>query len=350
MDTKKLIISSEDEALELLSKVLKKEIELDIHNVEFGDWAKLKIRLSGDGFHSSINATVMKGLLALQDGIYQSYAIAKDVDSTRFLTHQERTNLEIDVEVSEGSSVLGVDFQELGEKFIASTVDKMSPEYILATLIIFALGWAGNKAWATFIEAKSNEKIEDIKAQAKLDEQRESMLHQLEVLKESNYNALEHTKLNNENTKLFVQAIAMNPKLTDISNTVEESKETMVRAMANSGADTIEIQDIKLEASVAKELVTTTKTKWLPSRLDGTYQILNIDYSNSDAYKIKLQDVSTGFEISALFEDLTSNNADIDLMTVAANQRSPICVNMNVSKQGDKLKDAVIVSVSLPNE
>lgn len=350
MTTDKLIINSEDEALDLLGRVLRGEIELDINNIEFGDWAKLRIRLTGDGFHSSINATVMKGLLALQDGVYQSYAIAKDVDSTRFLTHQERSDLEIDIEVSEGSSILGVDFQELGEKFIASTVDKMPPEYILASLIIFALGWAGNKAWATFVQAKSNEKIEELRSQTKLDEQKQNMLHQLEVLQEANKNALEHSKINNENTKLFTQAISMNPKLKDISSAVDESREALVRFMANSGADTVEFQEVKLETAVAKELVTTTKNKWLPSRLDGTYQILNIDYTNSDAYKIKLQDVDTGFEVSALFEDLTSNNADIDLMTIAANQRSSICVNMNVNKLGDKVKDAVIVKVSLPVE
>lgn len=344
----KFILNSESEALEYLNRVLSGEEALDINNIEFGDWAKLKIRLTGDGFHSSINATVMKGLLALQDGIYQSYAIAKDVDSTRFLTYQERSNLEIEIEVSEGSSILGLDFQELGEKFIASTVDKMPPEYILATLITFALSWAGKASWAVFVKARSDEKIAELNAQARLDEQKASMLHQLEVMQESNKNALEHAKLNQENTKLLAQTIAMNPKLRDMSNAIDESKEAMVRAMANSGADTVEFQEIRLETNIAKELTTTPKSKWLPSRLDGTYLILSVDYSNSDVYKIKLQDVDTAVEVVAFFEDLTSNNSDIDLMTTAANLRSPVCVNMNVSRQGDKIKDAVIVNVTLP--
>lgn len=346
MTTDKLIINSEDEALELLARVLRGEEKLDIRNIEFGDWAKLKIRLTGDEFHSSINATVMKGLLALQDGIYQSYAIAKDMDSTRFLTQQERSDLEIDIEVSEGSSILGVDLQQLGEKYITSTVDKMPAEYILVVFIMFGLGWAGNKAWATYIQAKSNEKIKELEDAAKLDEQKQNMLHQLEVMKEANSNALEHAKINQENMKMFTQAVAMNPKLKQISEVVEDSKETMIRAMANSGAETVEFQGISLETSVAKELVTTPKNKWLPSRLDGVYQIINIDYSNTEAYRIKLKDTSSDFEITAIFEDLTSNNENIDLLTTVANSRLPIRVNLNVSKFGDSYKDATIVSIA----
>lgn len=346
MTTDKLIINSEDEALELLGRVLRGEEKFDINNIEFGEWAKLKIRLTGDDFHSSINATVMKGLLALQDGIYQSYAIAKDLDSTRFLTQQERSDLEIDIEVSEGSSILGIDIQELGEKFITSTVDKMPSEYILIVFILFGLGWAGNKAWNTYIQAKSNEKIKELESVAKIDEQKQNMVHQLEVLKEANKNALDHAKINQENMKLFTQTISLNPKLKEIADVVDDSKETMIRAMANSGADTVEIQGISMDAAVVKELVTTPKNKWLPSRLDGIYQIINIDYSNTEAYRVKLKDNSSDFEITAIFEDLTSNNENIDLLTRVANLRMPIRVNMNVSKFGENYKDAVIVSIA----
>lgn len=211
---------------------------------------------------------------------------------------------------------------------------------------MFGLGWASNKAWATYIQAKSSEKIAELEGAVKLDEQKQNMLHQLEVLKEANSNALEHAKINQENMKLFTQAIAMNPKLKQIAEVVDDSKETMIRAMANSGAETVEFQGIALETSVAKELVTTPKNKWLPSRLDGVYQIINIDYSNTEAYRIKLKDTSSEFEITAIFEDLTSNNENIDLLTTVANSRLPIRVNMNVSKFGDSYKDATIVSIA----
>src|SRR5690606_10955041 len=123
-----------------------------------------------------------------------------------------------------------------------STVDKMPGEYILIVFILFGLGWASNKAWATYIQAKSSEKITELEGAVKLDEQKQNMLHQLEVLKEANSNALEHAKINQENMKLFTQAIAMNPKLKQIAEVVDDSKETMIRAMANSGAETVEFQ------------------------------------------------------------------------------------------------------------
>ena len=73
---------------------------------------------------------------------------------------------------------------------------------------------------------------------------------------------------------------------------------------------------------------------------------VNIDYSNTEAYRIKLKDTTSDFEITAIFEDLTSNNKDIDLLTSVANLRLPIRVNMNVSKFGDSYKDATIVSIA----
>lgn len=112
-----IIIKSEEDAYEVLSNALAGTIQ-PFGTVIFDGWPTLNLNVKGRKFHQSLTPTVMRGLLEFQKGIYQSFAAAKYNYPSKRLSESEKKDLEIRVDVHEGSSDLDINFNEIALKLV----------------------------------------------------------------------------------------------------------------------------------------------------------------------------------------------------------------------------------------
>ncbi|HET9646181.1 MAG TPA: hypothetical protein VFP68_23145 [Burkholderiaceae bacterium] len=102
-----MVVRSEEEAYALLQNALDGTLP-PWAELQFDGWPRLEIYLKGKEFDRSITPPLMRGLLELQKGIYQSYGAAKYDNPTKRLSDEEKKALEIIVRVEGGSTGLDI--------------------------------------------------------------------------------------------------------------------------------------------------------------------------------------------------------------------------------------------------
>lgn len=354
-----IVLETEEQALDLLKAVLDEKRSINPSNIKFGEWANLKIRLTGEQFHSSLTPTVMRGMIDLQKSVYQSYAIVKFGDeSTRHLTDQERHDLEFTVKVSEGSVNFDIDFQALIENLLKETVGKMSPDQQFILILVVLLGLTGYKAWTHFVDKKSEERLAEIEASSKTEAEKNQISAQLDAIKTIGQQDLQRTEINAAHQKQMLEvlsgAIEKIPDARRLHEISTEAKTSLIRALAAAEPDTIEIQNIEMPVDAAREITTTPRSRWQQTRLDGVFQILHIDYSNRASLKIKIRRKSDSYELTAILQDETMDRRHLSLIHHAAQKRQLVELTINAFELNSQYKDATIISakeiVQTPDE
>ncbi|WP_060507202.1 hypothetical protein [Pseudomonas sp. NBRC 111124] len=301
--------------------------------VELEGWPKLKVRLVGDKFESSITPSVMKSFIELQNVIYKSYAIAQyDTDDTRRLSKEERDELEIEVKVEEGSSIFEVDFQEVLIKFAEKAGETMPPEMMVVTILGLGVLWAGKTSYAAYLNYRKDVRA----AEAKTEEQRDS-LSTIEALSKQ-----ETARLEVLNRLLVAQ-----PRLEIVSRQVYDARTEMLKGF--STADEATVSGITVSGDIAQELVTNARRKAAEKRLDGFYRIVRVDSSNPDEFKVKIRKHRSTEEFEAIVEDTSLNEEKKEVLQYAEWERTTVFLSINAKILDGAIKQAIVVGVERRN-
>lgn len=322
-----LVISSEDEAFNLLGRLMNNEISLSGSAVEFQGWPKMSIRLQGDEFKSSLTPNVMKAFIELQSNIYKSYALTRyNSPNVRHLSQEERKALEIIVTVSEGSSILDVNLQGILEKMAIDMVGKMEPEYVVTTVLGIALLWAGSAVVRHYFDKRTEVRQAEIKS-----EEQRAMIEQLKFSSEQE----------TERTKLITDLAAKNAQVANVAALADDSRAELLKRA--SSASTFELQGVELSGAVANELSKNARRKSEEIRLDGQYRILSVDSSNPDEFKVKLRCLRSKAEFVAKVQDKSLDGKHIEALKDGEWKRSPVTLQINAKDLDGQIKDAVVI-------
>lgn len=176
------VVSSPDEAYELIQQALdglleEELVELDIQ----GEWSKIRIRITGDNYHASLNGRLVRALADLQTQLNRLYANAIYGKSAKALSNEERDEIELIFEVSEGSSLIEVNLGDWLEKLSQAGLEKMTG----TEMVVCALGigviygcYKGYKIYSERMEKKESNDVDlaRIDAQTKQHEQLITMM------------------------------------------------------------------------------------------------------------------------------------------------------------------------------
>jgi hypothetical protein len=101
-----LRVSSEEEAVALLSRVLDGDMPDDIpKSIDFHNWPKIDIYLPHTPLKGSISPTMMEAFIETQTALYRVHALlTTNSGDLRGLTKAEKETLEFRVKVEAGSS------------------------------------------------------------------------------------------------------------------------------------------------------------------------------------------------------------------------------------------------------
>lgn len=337
-----LVISNEMEAFELFERITSGNFSGNLSEINFGDWSKLTIRLTGDKFHSSITPTVMKGLIEVQQGIYKSYCIMRyGTESTRQLTDEERKKLEILVIVTEGSALIEAFLGPVAEELAKGVFDNMPIEAKIVLILLILFGFGTYKAIAMHLANKKEIRLKEIEQSSKTEVEKEQLKAQLDTLKVVTDS---HTK----NLEILSEVVKKYPEAQRVTEVIQESQDSLIRSVVTAEPDTLEIQGVDIPIQAAEVLVATTRHQWLETRLDGEFRVLQIDSSNAANLKIKILGVD-GAEHNATLQDETMDKRHLDLISKALMERSKVFLTINAKKLGESIKDITIMTANKIN-
>lgn len=324
-----IVIRSEQDAYEVLVKARDGDLP-PFRSVIFDGWPTLTLYLKGEKFHQSLTPTVMRGLLEFQKGLYKAYAVAKYDSPSKRLTEEEKDQLEIRVDVRGGSSDLGINFQELAVKLIEQIGGKMDPTQVLIMVVSIAVLYFGTSSFKAYLEHRK-----DVRSKEVSDETQRKTLEAL------NFSSSQET----ERLKILGSISANDYRIENIAQIAYETKTELVRSMA--AGDNSSIDGIELRPGVAEALTRNARRPSTEVRLDGTYRLIKLDWSDPLKFRVRVVNVENGLQLDADVQDESLDGRHKAALREAEWSRSPVSLKINAKVVGiSEYRDAVVLSAS----
>lgn len=325
-----IVIKSEADAYKWLERAARDEVPA-YGTIRFEGWPTFQLYLKGKKFQRSLTPTVMQALIEFQKGIYRSYSIAKFRDPSTRLTDDERDELEVTVSVKRGSSDLGIDFQEIALKLVENLGGKMSGTEILIAVVSIAVLYFGSSAWATYLENRKETRIKEVSD--------ETQKATLEAMK---FASAEETK----RAQIMADLAKRDDRIAALERTAYDVHTEVVKAMAT--ASYAKVDGTEVDPEVAEYLTRNARRTSVPARLDGTYRLLKIDWSDPDAFKVKVFNVKTGVHLDAVVQDDSMDGKFKEALKLAEWSRKPVNLRITAKSLGNNVyRDATIVRAEL---
>lgn len=318
----KKTIKNEKDAITLITALIAKEIGDDVE-IEFASWPTIKLDLKGDDYDSSINPSLMEGLIKVQQGVNRSYAkIVHSQPDARHLKDEEKQQLEFMAKVSQGSSKIEVDLSGFAQKLIRDLVGRTTP---LNAALYSVVGAA---LWASTTMAKSY-----IAEQAEKSESADAAPDQLGLSPEEA-----------ENRKILQRAIQRRPDLQQIREDAKEANVALLRGCA--GATTVLFNGIKLKQEQTRAILRSTRAESVEQQINGNYRILGVDTSKPDEIRIKVRYLENEREFFAKFRDDSLNREHVAALQKAEWSKTQVYLSVNARVVRGEVTTATIVSAT----
>lgn len=267
-----LIIRSEEEAWAALERAVSGAGFPDDLQLRFDGWPTFELGFAGRDWHSTVPTRIMPPLLDVQKDINRAYAhIRYGEFNLRRLKEEEREELEVVVEVKDGSSVFSANLWDHFTRIAETAIGRMSGDQAVIVVLGLALAIVAPvmyKAWLA-----SRERQRETESRVELSRQE------------------------TERMKIMAEAMRHHPPLRSISEDVEMTTNRLLKA-ARPG-DTVELKGIPLSAEEAGQLVQAERERAREVELAGAFMILGNRTDKGDGFRITVKRVSDDLQLSA---------------------------------------------------
>lgn len=320
MSIAQLTIENEATAWNVLEETLRGTIPIDadVFKVKISSWPEIRLKVCGPQFHSSITPKLMEAFLALQKNIYRTYAkLHYNQANGRIVTLEDRSALELVVEVHPGSSEIAAQLGNIGQKLLEGAINKMGAKDFLILGLAGIVTWGGVSAWNGYLATQAGMKDGDVKIALSKEES-----HRMEIMQEAT-------------RQVPYVAVAK-----------AESEEVFNKVLKGSvSAHNVYIGGQQLTGKQVQELIRPERTPSQEVRLDGEYRILKVDSSNPDFFKVELSD-GINKKFWAVLQDATvTKEKNKRLLQDAEWNKTPINLMINGREVRGEISSAFILDV-----
>lgn len=328
------VVRGQEEAWNLFSGLVLGDHKLDASAAvpHFVDCSSLTIKVPRG--RAIITPSMMRGFVGLQDSIYRSHTLLNyNSGDLRKLSDEDRSRLEFEVKVTEGSSQYDADIWQIVEKLGFMAVGKMEPLHLTITLLGMGTLLAGTIGWKWYLKHKA-----DIR------------LAELDTSKNASFLAAltQNSKEETERLKIFEKAFTKVPELERIRNYTDEGKDAIISSMRHY--PTSSLNGIQLPGQAAEEIIKSNRRDFDERMISGTYRVLRVDTTSSEGFRVKLKDINTEMEITARLRDsLAREQQGKDLQTAEWSRKNIAC-EIKARMNGNEVYDAVIHSTKISDD
>lgn len=325
-----IVIRSEADAYDILDKASRDEIG-PYSTIRFDGWPTLNLYLKGQKFEQSITPTIMRGLLELQKSLYRSYASAKFNAPTKRLSDAEKEELEIKVSVKGGSSNFEINFQDIAIKLVEQLGAKMNPTEVLYAVVSIAALYFGTSAYKSYLENRKETRAKEVSD--------ETLRKSIEAL---SFTSEQETK----RTQIIAELASKDHRIENIVRLSHDAHTEVVKCLT-AGTEA-RLDGISLPPDISEVLTQNARRKSNEVRLDGSYRLMKLDWSDATRFKVKVFNIGTGLQLDAEVQDDSLTGKYKEALKAAEWSRKPVKLQINAKLMGDDIyRDAVIISAEL---
>lgn len=328
-------IENEEDVWKLLEEVSKSGFPEDLRpHIVWKTWPNLEIYLPHTVVEGSISTTMMQPFIELQQSIYRTHSLlSTGSDDLRTLSRAEREQFEIRVKVKEGSSWYQVALEKTLAKLGNDIITKMTGTELVIMVCVLALIYAGKLSYEAYLKHKA-----EIKKAVSSDETTRQLLQNYQ-------NQLEH---DTKRYELLVRAVEARPVLKQVQASADAAKDEFVKAIADESGGSL--NGIQLGKDVAIEISSTNRQQGADAKIAGRYLVAKVDTTVDDGFRVTLEDIKTGEQITAsLFDAVISEEHKAAIQKAEWSKKS-IFVEMTARRLRGRHQNAKIVSVGKEDE
>lgn len=287
-----VVIDNDDSALALLETLLR-DPDLPVPDVEFKDWPRFEMHVTGARYHSTITPELMESFLDLQKTINKSFALVRYSDSSRRLKNADRDDLKILVEVREGSSgffaLLGDQAEAMISGFCEAFKSMDSKDKLITFLALGALAF-GSFGFNSYLDHQAAVRTAEL-TKLEADAERDERLKTLELVKDAAEGSAQR------HAELMGMVLDKTPQVKTISEHMTGTYNKFMDATKDS--ESINLQGVEVPGPVVDELSNTPRNLAVEDRAVSVFRVRGVDHRSSTEYKLSLFDVLRKMEITA---------------------------------------------------
>jgi len=283
MDTPQSItITSEDEAIDLLRKLVEGYTIPEGCKITFESWPRFVIRIEGVDFDGTIPTRIMPTMLELQREIYRVYCLAVNGDeNTKKLTKKDREQLELLVRVDKGSSVYDAILDTPIMKILQDALARMSPNQLTAVIIVASLSVTSLFFWKYWLNNRIKEKELDHKVQLS-----ELEIEKMEVVRK----AAQKFPLAQEASE------GMEQVRNDLLTKLKPEDRLEVSAWEGEQAERM---PVLVNGHLADQVTKKERETATEKIIEGEFIIQSAIFSHANEFRVNIQRKSDGYSFSA---------------------------------------------------
>jgi hypothetical protein len=319
-------VDSEDRAFRLLHEALEGRFENKDVKLVFDQWPVIQIRLSGEGYDSTITPDIAEALLKVQEALTRSYArFVRNTPDARHLSRQERQNIKFKAKVQSGSSFIEIKLDEFAKKIATELLPKMTPTQVVVTVLGLAVVAGSTVAFTSWAAHEAESKKLDVEAR------------KLVSLSEQETKRLE----------IITQALSAQPKLKRARADFDQARREIVRGVGD--AQSVSVNGKELPQHVAKKLVGAKRAPSKDVQLNGHYTIQKIDWRRGEKnvrLYVTSEDGKQSFIATLNRDSIRPEHQEI--LKSAEWGRKTIYMSINAGMKRGQVTTARVIAVSWP--
>jgi len=320
-------IESEDSLWGILDQVAKNP-DIGAGGVRFlvRGWQPQLLYFPERAIGHSVRPATARAIADFHASVARAYALVVYGEANRqFLRTDDKEALDLIFLVTVGSNGVSLTAEAI-QKFFESMVSKMSGGQVMGVAIVVALLYFGHDTAKEFYAASLEEKL----AEKRIDE---------------------HIALSAQETermRLITEAMEQFGITMQLKAEADEGKRALLRPSLQEGRS--RVLGVDLTRRQAKTILSAERAASVGKRLDGVYEVVDINTENEEGFSVRLRNVETGdeFTAEATYAEMTAE--DIHVIFEAAEAKSIFDGAINAFYVGDKISKAFIVRADMVTE
>ncbi|WP_273727463.1 hypothetical protein [Brucella gallinifaecis] len=333
-----MLIQDVEQAKSLFFSLIRGDEEyqdLNVSDLEFGDWFKLTVYLPSPPKDSAITPPYMEAFLEIQKQIYQLAALSKSgVANAAFISEDERRELDIAVVVHGGSSEFLANIQDALLKSIPQAVSKMSGRQLAAVILGIALLTATYWGTSAFLEMQKEVKLAELK----------SADHRA-TIEALSYSNKEQVAVFKEVIQVMKNSGPIGEKAADLSLS---SQGSLLKAASKT--DNSVINDVRIEQNEAKSLRASPRSRAETYFIIKNVRVVDVNTDDPMSMVVSFKEVEGDEEYKIKFADKLLEVSQREQVFDALGKRDSLWVEMRIKSVDGEIRNVELKRVIPPSE